>query len=744
MKYALPILFAFSVSTHLFAQKAIQGFTGEAATAEAALEKKFDGYLKASNLDQWMKHLSARPHHLGSPMGKQYAEWIRDQFRSWGYDANIETYQVLFPTPKVRVLEMVAPVKYKAKLVEPALKEDATSGQQKEQLPTYHGFSADGDVTGELVFVGYGVPSDYEELDKLGIDVKGKIVIAKYGGSWRGIKPKVAEEKGAIGCIIYSDPEDDGYFQGDVYPKGPFRPAFGAQRGSVLDLPVRPGDPLTPNIGATEEAKRIERAQADNLIGIPVIPIGYEDAKPLLSALGGPVAPEYMRGALGITYHVGPGPVRVHLKLQFDWKLVDCHNVIAKMTGSEFPDEWVMRGNHHDAWVNGAADPISGMVALMEEARAIAELAKTGWKPKRTIVFAGWDGEEPGLLGSTEWAEDHGKELQQKLVAYINSDGNGRGFLYAQGSHTLQQMVSDVAGDVEDPQTGVSILERRKSAMAANASSAKAKKETINSPSMTIGALGSGSDYSPFIQHLGIPALNIGFGGEDDGGEYHSIYDSYDLYKRFKDPTFEYGVALAKTAGRITLRLANANVLPFDFMGFYKTVNGYVSEVTSLLDNMRESTEVENQMIHENRYVQASDPKKTFVQPSTKGPVPYLDFSNVLNAQAGLEKSAREYAELIKLNPNPNTNLERLNKLLYTAEQKLTVDSGLPRRPWFQHTIYAPGYYTGYGVKTLPGVREAIEQRNWKEAQEQIEILAKNLVRYSKQIDEAAAILKMK
>ena len=280
--------------------------------------------------------------------------------------------------------------------------------------------------------------------------------------------------------------------------------------------------------------------------------------------------------------------------------------------------------------------------------------------------------------------------------------------------------------------------------MAANASSAKAKKEIINFPSMTIGALGSGSDYSPFIQHLGIPALNIGFGGEDDGGEYHSIYDSYDLYKRFKDPTFEYGVALAKTAGRITLRLANANVLPFDFMGFYKTVNGYVSEVTSLLDNMRESTEVENQMIHENRYVQASDPKKTFVQPSAKGPVPYLDFSSVLNAQAGLEKSAREYAELIKLNPNPNTNLERLNKLLYTAEQKLTVDSGLPRRPWFQHTIYAPGYYTGYGVKTLPGVREAIEQRNWKEAQEQIEILAKNLVRYSKQIDEAAAILKMK
>lgn len=741
LAYTICIL---ALSSHAFAQKSIQGYTSESAKAELALEEKYDSYLKASNLDQWMKHLTARPHHLGSPMGKQYAEWMRDQFRSWGYEAEVETYKVLFPTPKVRVLEMVAPTKYKAKLAEPALKEDATSGQSKEQLPTYHGFSADGDVTSELVFVGYGVPSDYDELDKLGIDVKGKIVIAKYGGSWRGIKPKVAQEKGAIGCIIYSDPEDDGYYQGDVYPKGPFRPSLGAQRGSVLDLPVRPGDPLTPNIGATEEAKRIERAQADNLISIPVIPIGYEDAQPLLSALGGPVAPEYMRGALPITYHVGPGPVRVHLNLQFDWKLVDCHNVIAKMKGSELPDEWVMRGNHHDAWVNGAADPISGMVALMEEARAVAELTKTGWKPKRTIIYAGWDGEEPGLIGSTEWAEHHAKELQQKLVAYINSDGNGRGFLYAQGSHTLQQLVSDIARDVTDPQTGVSILERRKSAMAAYASSSKAKKEIINSPSMTIDALGSGSDYSPFIQHLGIPALNIGFGGEDDGGEYHSIYDSYDLYKRFKDPTFEYGVTLAKTAGRATLRLANANVLPFDFKGFHKTVDGYVKEVTSLIDNMRESTEVENQMIAENRYKLASDPKKTFIQPKAKDPVPYLDFSKLLNAVARLEKSADTYAELVKMNPNPNTNLAKLNKLLYTAEQNLTVAEGLPRIPWFQHTIYAPGFYTGYGVKTLPGIREGIEQRSWKEAQQQIEIVANNLMKYSQQIDEAASILKMK
>ncbi len=744
MKNFIYLLFASSICLQTFAQKSIQGFTEESAKAEIALEQKFDGYLKASNLDQWMKYLTGKPHHLGSAMGKEYAEWMRDQFKSWGYEAELETYKVLFPTPKVRVLEMVAPTKYKARLAEPPLKEDATSGQVREQLPTYHGFSADGDVTAELVFVGYGVPSDYDELDKLGVDVKGKIVIAKYGGSWRGIKPKVAQEKGAIGCIIYSDPEDDGYFQGDVYPKGPYRPSLGAQRGSVLDLPVRPGDPLTPNIGATEEAKRIERAQADNLIGIPVLPIGYEDAQPLLRALGGPVAPEYMRGTLPLTYHVGPGPVKVHLNLQFDWKLVDCHNVIAKMKGSELPDEWVIRGNHHDAWVNGANDPISGMVALMEEARAVGELVKSGWKPKRTIIYCAWDGEEPGLIGSTEWAEHHAEELQQKVVAYINSDGNGRGFLYAQGSHTLQQLVSDVARDVTDPQTGVSILERRKSAVAANTSSAKAKKEIINSPGMTISALGSGSDYSPFIQHLGIPALNIGFGGEDGGGEYHSIYDSYDHYKRFKDPKFDYGVALAKTAGRTTLRLVNANILPFDFKGFHKTVDGYVSEVTALIEQMRESTEVENQMIAENRYKLASDPTQTYVQPKAKEPVPYLNFSNLLNAVAKLESSASTYAELAKMNPNPNTNLDRLNKLLYTAEQHLTIKNGLPRRPWFRHSIYAPGYYTGYGVKTLPGIREGIEERNWKEAQEQIEIVSNNLNAYTKQIDEAASILKMK
>lgn len=721
--------------------KAISGFTKESAETEIKLEEKFDSYLQASNLDKWMKDLTAKPHHLGSAYGKQYAEYILKLFKSWGYDAEIETYKVLFPTPKVRILELVSPGKFKAGLKEPALKEDATSNQASEQLPVYNAWSADGDVTGELVFVNYGVPADYEELEKMGIDVKGKIVIAKYGGSWRGIKPKVAQEHGAIGCLIYSDPEEDGYFQGDVYPKGAYRGESGAQRGSVMDLPVHPGDPITPGIGATEDAKRIDRKDATNLLKIPVQPISYADALPLLKALGGPIAPEEWRGALPITYHVGAGPARVHLKLEFDWKLVDCHNVIARLKGTELPDEWVVRGNHHDAWVNGAGDPISGMVALMEEARAVSELVKSGWKPRRTIVYCAWDGEEPALIGSTEWVEHHAGELQQKVVTYINSDGNGRGFLYAGGSHTLETMMSEVARDVKDPQTGLSVLERGRSAAAVYASGVAARKAALDKKTLSLSALGSGSDFSPFFQHLGIPSLNIGFGGEDGGGEYHSIYDSYDLYTRFKDPKFPYGIALAQTAGRATLRLTNADLLPFDFKGFYSTVNKYVTEVISALDNMRESTELENRMLKEKHYVNAYDPTVKFVAPAPKDPVPYLDFSALQNSMLALEKASSTYSELSVANPKPLTQIEQLDRTLYQAEQKLMVDTGLPRRPWYKHTIYAPGYYTGYGVKTLPGVREAIEQRNWKEAQEQIEVAAKAIDRYTTSVQAASKML---
>ena len=408
--------------------KKITGFYEMNIEKELSLESEFDKNLSKDNIGETIKRLSAEPHHIGSPADKKNAEYIQSLFVKWGWDAKIETFYVLFPTPKMRILEMTSPTTYQAILKEPELKEDLTSGQPG-QLDTYNAYSADGDVTAELVFVNYGLPEDYEVLDKMGIDVKGKIVIAKYGHSWRGIKPKVAQEHGAIGCIIYSDPSDDGYFQGDVYPKGAFRNEYGVQRGSVIDMSAYPGDPLTPETGATKEVKRLDRSEAPSLLKIPVLPISYHDAAPLLKALEGPVAPVAWHGGLPFAYHIGPGKAIVHLKLAFNWDIVPCFDVIAKIRGNKFPDEWVIRGNHHDAWVNGAGDPISGQAAMLEEAKSIGSLLKTGWKPDRTIVYCAWDGEEPGLLGSTEWVEEHEKELKENAVVYINSDGNGRGFL---------------------------------------------------------------------------------------------------------------------------------------------------------------------------------------------------------------------------------------------------------------------------------------------------------------------------
>ena len=743
-KITLLLFVAFlSGTTRRTAQTSpIQGFSDADAGKQSATEKKFDAGLSAKNIDQYIKDLSAVPHHVGSPGDEANAQYILNKFKSWGYDAQIETFYVLFPTPVTRLLEMTGTKNFKASLNERVLNEDATSSQMATQLPVYNCWSADGDVSAELVFVNYGVPADYETLARMGIDVKGKIVIAKYGQSWRGIKPKVAQEHGAVGCIIYSDPKDDGYFQGDVYPKGPFRPGFGAQRGSVEDMPVYPGDPLTPGIGATKDAKRIDRKDALNLLKIPVIPIGYTDAQPLLESLDGQVVPESWRGALPITYHAGPGKNKVHLKLSFDWQIRPIHNIIATMKGNEFPDEWVIRGNHHDAWVNGAQDPISGQAAMMEEARSIGEMVKNGYKPKRTIVYCAWDGEEPGLLGSTEWVEYHADELQQKAVLYINSDANGRGFLQAGGSQALEPAFTEIIKDVNDPKTNVSVYDRRKSYDIINASSAKTKKELLAKNTFELEALGSGSDFSPFVQHIGIPSMNLGFGGEDDGGEYHSIYDSYDLYKRFKDPTFEYGVALAKVAGRTTLRFANAATLPFDFRNLQKTIAGYVTEVITLTDNMRENTLVETQLIKEKHYSTADNVTAPMLPPAAKDEVPFLNFASLQNAMAALEKTTISLNAAITAGNIAGAKKDELNKKLYKAEQALLTKDGLPRRSWYRHAIYAPGFYTGYGVKTLPGIREAIEQRNWKEAQGQIEIAAAVINNFSGYLNDAANGLK--
>jgi N-acetylated-alpha-linked acidic dipeptidase len=733
---------AFLLVHTVHAQTKISGFTDPGGVRQLEMEKAFDAGLDAKNHDTWLKFLSSRPHHVGSVQAKANVDYMANLFRQWGYSVDIARYDVLFPTPRTRLLELQGPKPYKAKLEEPGLAEDRTSGQRSEQLPTYNAFSGEGDVTAELVFVNRGIPEDYEVLERMGISVKGKIVIAKYGGSWRGIKPKVAAEHGAVGCLIYSDPEDDGYAAGDVYPKGPFRPEQSAQRGSVMDMPVAPGDPLTPGYASTKDAKRLRWQDAPTIMKIPVLPISYGDALPLLESLGGPVVPAAWRGALPITYHAGPSVARVRLKLEFNWDIRPAYNVIATIRGTEFPDEWIIRGNHHDAWVNGAADPLSGMVSVMEEARMVAELAKKGYAPKRTIMFCGWDAEEPALLGSTEWVEDHAAELRQKAVAYINTDGNSRGFIGAGGSHTLEPMFNEIISGVIDPNAGVSIRERRYAKMLADADRA-ARARMAGSSYQKLSALGAGSDYSGFLQHLGIPSMNLGFGGEGSGGEYHSIYDSYDHFTRFKDPGFVYGILLSRTAGRLVLRLANADVLPVDFSSMHETVSGYAAEVKALTDNMRQDTELENRLVKERVFEISKDPTKSDKLPVAKDPVPYLEFSRLDNALVALKAEAQNFKVLSGKAANlPADRRAALNGILYKAERSLLQEQGLPRRPWYRHQIYAPGFYTGYGVKTLPGVREGIEQRNWPEAQSHIELLAKTLENYTAEVRKATSLLK--
>jgi len=736
MKQLLFTVFAVFCITlpNAFAQSSIMGFTEEGSKAQLQLETDYDKLLKASNLDEWMKYLSAKPHHVGSPYDKEVVDFVAAQFKSWGYEVRIEKFNVLFPTPKLRLVEMIAPTTFKASLLEPPVEGDEYSEQTDEALPGYNAFSIDGDVTADLVFVNYGIPADYEELERRGISVKGKIVIAKYAGSWRGIKPKLAAEKGAIGCLIYSDPEDDGYYQGDVYPKGAFKNEYGIQRGSVMDMPMAPGDPLTPGYGSTDDAKRIPLSEAKTLTKIPVLPISYHDAKPLLEALEGPVAPSSWRGALPITYHIGPGPAKVHLKLEFNWEQRPAYNVIATMKGSTFPDEWVIRGNHHDAWVHGASDPISGLVALMEEARAVSILVKNGKKPKRTMMYCAWGAEEQGLLGSTEWVETHAKELKQKTVAYINTDGTGAGFLGAGGSHTLEKFFDQISKSVMDPQTNVTVFERRNAVQQVSGGVPWSHYE--------LGALGSGSDYSPFFQHLGIASFNMGFGGESSGGEYHTMYDSYKHYKRFKDPNFQYGVTLAKVAGRTSLRMANADVLPFEFSHFTKIVNGYKDEVTALADKLRKEANQHNTMIEKGMYALANNPKENMKVPDAKANVPHFNFAPLENALENLEKQSMAFSKATKSGVSNVKNKAAVNAILKDMERALTKEHGLPKRPWYKHHIYAPGFYTGYGVKTFPGVREAIEQGEFNEVEQQINILASVINEFSSQIGQALTLMK--
>jgi N-acetylated-alpha-linked acidic dipeptidase len=721
----------------------MDGYSPAHAVVESDWESKFRNLPNPDAMRESMQHLSARPHNVGSPYDKENAEWILSKFQQYGFDAHIESFDVLFPTPKERHVELLSPTRFVAKLQEPPLSIDPTSQQTSEQLPNYNAYSADGDVTAPLVYVNYGMRDDYEQLERLGVSVKGAIVIARYGGGWRGIKPKVAAEHGAVGCIIYSDPRDDGYFEGQNYPAGPYRPEEGVQRGSVMDTEY-PGDPLTPGVGATKDAKRLSLKEAKTITTIPVLPISYADAQPLLAAISGPTAPDAWRGALPITYRIGPGPAKVHLVVKSNWDLKTIYDVIAKMPGSDTPEQWVIRGNHHDAWVNGADDPISGMVVVLEEARALGELVKQGWRPKRTIIYCAWDGEEPGLLGSTEWVEQHQDELRQHAVMYLNSDSSARGYLGVSGSHTLERAVNQVEREIQDPEKHISVWKRAYLRRVGRAASPEDREELRNRADLRLGALGDGSDYTAFLDYAGVAALNMGFGGESGGGVYHSIYDDFYWYTHFGDPKFVYERALAQVAGSTVMRFADADLLPFDPTGSADTIKVYVAELKKELKQQQDQARERNREVEEGVFTATADPEKQYVPPPKEPVPPYLNFAPLDNGVEAYARAAQRYRQAVaKLSDNDGAAwqspaLPAINAKLLLTERTFTLSQGLKERPWFKHQIYAPGAYTGYGAKTIPAVREAMEEHKWKDADDGAVIVGQVLMSEASLVDSIA------
>ena len=717
---------------------------------QAKREAVLDASVSASEQMGWLKQMASAPNHVGSVHDKTNAEFILSQFKAWGWDAKIETFEVLYPTPLKTQLNLVGPVAVPLGGQEPTIPEDATSANLKDALPPYVAFQGDGDVTADVVYVNYGLPADYAALARRGISVKGKIALARYGGGWRGLKPKLAQEQGAIGALIYSDPANDGYATADTYPNGGGRPDTGVQRGSVADMTTYPGDPGTPGYGSVKGAKRIDRKDAVTIMKIPTLPISYGDAMKIFAQLKGPIVPDNFKGALPITYRTGgDGSVKLHLQVESDWSLKPVYNVIAMLKGKDRPDEWVVRGNHHDGWVFGAADPLSGEVAMLSEAKALGQLAKAGWRPSRTIVYASWDAEEPMLLGSTEWVETHEAELKAKAIIYINTDGNGRGFLGAEGSHQYSHLVNQVAADVKDPQTGVSVLERARAKLRADAFDggrvdADELKAAEAGGDLPMGALGSGSDYSSFLQHAGVPSLNLGFGGEgESAGSYHSIYDSYDHFVRFDDPGLAYGAALSKTVGRVVLRIADADTPPLRFGDLAATVHIYLGEVKALIDSRRKQDEKRAGLLAGNAFALASDPLAPVAAPLAEAPTPIIELAALENAVGKLEASAKAYdaayaAKGAALTPATRA---KLNAALLGIDQALLIPEGLPGRDWYKHALYAPGRFTGYGAKTLPGVREAVEERRFADANVYAGRTAAAIERLAAKLDAAKAII---
>ena len=726
----------------------LPGLAFAQASDQAALIAQFDANIRADDIRDFNKLMSAEPNHVGSPHDKANADFMLAQFKSWGWDVHIEQFQVLYPTPLDEKLEMLGPKPFTATLQEAPIPGDTSATAKNPALPAYVAYQGDGDVTAPLVYVNYGGVEDYERLEQLGISVKGKIVIARYGQGWRGLKPKLAQDHGAIGCIIYSDPADDGYSVDATYPDGPMRPPQGIQRGSVMDMMIYPGDPLTPGVGATEKAQRQAREDAPTVLKIPVLPISYGDAGAMMAAMDGPVVPAAWRGHMAITYRVGGGGPPVHMMVKSEWSLKNIYDVIAVMKGSTWPDQWVVRGNHHDGWVFGASDPLAGQSAMLAEAKALGAMKKAGWKPKRSIVYTSWDAEEPMLLGSTEWAETHADELKKKAILYINSDGNSRGVLSVGGSEDLQNFVGQVMAGLTDPETGLKVADRRRArlqlASGGDHMRFMARQAADPAQDLPIEALGSGSDYTPFLQHLGVATLDFGYGGEgNSNGVYHSRYDTFEHHSKFVDPGFIYDALLAKTVGRAVLLAVESDLPIVHATGFAEASAQYVSELKALADEQRRMAKTRLELLTAKAYERAADPHLPHADPAALRAVPDFDFGALEQAVDGLKKSAVRYDAAIAANGGKLSagNRAKLLTLMQSLDQTLLSEQGLPGRGWYKNLIYAPGRFTGYGAKTMPGVREAIEEERFEDVTKYIVLTAVALKAYAARLDQATALL---
>jgi N-acetylated-alpha-linked acidic dipeptidase len=709
----LIVVVTFSAQSSAKAQEtgSIRGFSPAHAEAERALEQGLRGVPDAAHAEDALRYLTSQPHMAGTEASRRVAEWLREQYRSFGFDAEIVTYTAWLPQPREVKLELIAPKHRTLASPEQPFEEDKDT-YDKRAVAGFNAYSPSGDVSAPVVYANYGMVEDYHVLDSLGVTVEGKIVLTRYGHGYRGIKAKLAEEHKAAGLIIYSDPEDDGYVAGDPFPRGPWRPMTGIQRGSIVFTEIHPGDPLTPGMASTADAKRLESADPSSLPHIPTMPINARDAALILTALGGQRVPHGWQGGLPFTYHIGAGETKAHMKLAMDFEQRPLYDVISKLHGSS-DDQWVVLGNHHDAWVFGAADPNSGTTAMLEMARALGELVRRGWKPQRTIVMCHWDGEEPGLIGSTKWVEANRAELQTKAVAYINTDVGVAGPNFsAAATPSLKEFVREATREVPDPRTGRTVYdswsERVGHRKEEPAGTAPARQNSEASAGVPIGALGAGSDFCPFFDFAGIPSMDVGFGGEY--GVYHSLYDDFYWMKHFGDPTFVYHVALARILGTLTLRLDEVDILPFDF-------ESYASEIAQGESDL------------------ASRAIELDVDTGSLKPV--------ADASAEFSRSALHTAQALRgtlsalLDPAKE---KEINHALAAIEQALLAPEGLVGRPWYKHTIFAPGSYAGYSAEMLPGVSESLDRKDLTTLRCEVDALARALRRAARGLDEAGQL----